>query len=88
MWLADKGCGETIERVWQASFAGAKNTKVMRKIESCGKKLTRCSRNYFGNVRKELEKKRKELAQVERLALHGRCNSADGYPKRDKFSYG
>ena len=62
MWLVDKGCGETIEGVWQASYEGAENARVLRKIESCGKELTRWSRNCFGNVRRELEKKRKELA--------------------------
>lgn len=57
MWLADKGCGETIEGVWQASYGGAENLKVIRKLENCGKELTRWIWDYFGNVQKVLEKK-------------------------------
>lgn len=63
MWLRDKGCGETVEGVWQTSYDDAKNRKVLRKLENCGKALTRWSQDCFGNIRKELEKKRKELAQ-------------------------
>lgn len=73
MWLADKGCGEVVEGVWQASVGGAEDTIVLRKIATCGKELTRWSRNCFGNIHKELEKKRKELTRVERLALQGGC---------------
>ena len=40
MWLADNGCGETVEGVWQARYDEAKNLKVIRKIENCGKELT------------------------------------------------
>ena len=42
---------------------------MLRKIENCGKELTRWNQKCFGNVRKELQKKRKELAWVEKLAL-------------------
>uniref|UniRef100_A0A7N2LQP6 Endonuclease/exonuclease/phosphatase domain-containing protein n=1 Tax=Quercus lobata TaxID=97700 RepID=A0A7N2LQP6_QUELO len=69
MWLADKECGETVEGVWQASYEEGDNRRVLRKIENCGKGLTRGSQKCFRNVRKELEKKRKELARVEKLAL-------------------
>ena len=41
MWLADKECGEVVEGVWQARMEGTENTKVLRKIETCGKELTR-----------------------------------------------
>ena len=69
MWLADKGCGETVEGVWQASFEGFVSSKVIRKIERCGKELTLWSRNKFGNIRRELVKKRKELNRAEQQAV-------------------
>lgn len=43
MWLGDKGCGKIVEGVWQASYEGAENTRVLRKIESCRNELTRWS---------------------------------------------
>ena len=72
MWLADKGCGETVEGVWQASYEGSENLKVIRKIEKCGKELTFWSRNNFGNVRRELVKKRRELNRAEQQAVRTR----------------
>lgn len=69
MWLADKGCGETVEGVWLANFEEFGNQRVLKKIEKCGKELAHWSQNCFGSVRKELDKKKKELAQVEKMAL-------------------
>ena len=69
MWLAESGCGETIEGMWRASYDEAENMRVIKKIEKCGQELTSWSRNNFGNVRRELEKKRKELTRAERLAV-------------------
>ena len=43
----------------------------MKKIETCGTELTKWSKNNFGNVRRELEKKRQLLAQAERVAING-----------------
>lgn len=59
MWLGDKGCGETIEGVWQVRYEEEGNTRVIRKVENCGKTLTKWSRDCFGNIMKELEKKKK-----------------------------
>ena len=59
MWLGDKGCGETVEGVWQINFEEAGNTRVIRKVEKCGTALTDWSKDSFGNVRKQLEKKKK-----------------------------
>ena len=50
VWLSNKGCEETIEGVWQATFDEAEDTRVIRKIEACGSKLTRWSHNHFGNI--------------------------------------
>ena len=72
MWLADKWCGETVEGVWEASYDEGDNQRMLRKIENRGKELTWWSQECFGNVRKELQKKRKELARAEELALQTR----------------
>ena len=69
MWLADKGCRETVEGMCQARYDEAENLKVIRKVENCGKELTSWSRNNFGNVRNELVKKRKDLVRAERQAV-------------------
>ena len=71
VWLSDKGCGETIENVWLATYEETKDTRVTRKIEACGVELTRWSHNNFRNIRRDLEKKRKELAQVEWVVVQG-----------------
>ena len=71
--MADKGCGEVVEGVWLASVEENDDKTVMRKIETCGKELTRWSKECFGNIRNELAKKRRELARVERQALQGGC---------------
>nr|XP_023925285.1 uncharacterized protein LOC112036686 [Quercus suber] len=72
MWLANEGCGETVEGVWQASYDGTENSKVIRKIEKSGKELINWSRSNFGNIRNELVKKRKELARAEKQAVRTR----------------
>lgn len=66
MWLLDKGCIDTVEAVWASQDFDYSDSRVVRKIEKCGKELTRWSCENFGNVRSELETKRKLLAQVER----------------------
>lgn len=40
MWLADKGCGEIVEGVWQSSYDEEANRWVLKKIENCGTELT------------------------------------------------
>ena len=53
-----------------AARVDSKGEKVIRKIDKCGKCLTKWSKTCFQNVRR-LEQKRKKLAQVERLACSG-----------------
>ncbi|KAL0001322.1 hypothetical protein SO802_015103 [Lithocarpus litseifolius] len=71
MWLADKGRGELVEEVWQASYDVIEEKKVLRKIDTCGMKLSRWSKECFGNIKHELEKKKKLLSQAERRAVQG-----------------
>jgi len=55
MWLLDKGCIDTVEAVWASQDFDYSDSWVVRKIEKCGKELTRWSYENFGNVRSELE---------------------------------
>lgn len=49
IWFVDKGCREVVEGVWQASVGGAEDTKVLRKLATCGKELNKWSQKCFGN---------------------------------------
>nr|XP_023913512.1 uncharacterized protein LOC112025077 [Quercus suber] len=59
MWLTDNGCTKTVEAVWCESSMETWDTKVIKKIDKCLIELTRWSKQHFGSVRKELEKKKK-----------------------------
>lgn len=63
MWLADKGCGEIVEGIWQVNYDVTKNKRVLKKIETCGKELTRWSRDCLGNIRKRKKKKKTILGR-------------------------
>jgi len=69
MWMIDKGCGETIEAMWTKNSLDPWDAKVLKKVDKCGHELSRWSKRSFGNVRRDLEKKRKELQQAERLSI-------------------
>ena len=69
MWLSDKGCSDTVEAVWLSSDFDFLNNRILRKIEKCGVELTKWRREKFGNVRTELEKKRRQLAEAKRSAM-------------------
>ena len=58
MWLFDLGCSRVVEAIWSSNDMVNPSTKVMRKVEKCGKELKMWNRDHFGNVRKELAKKR------------------------------
>lgn len=69
MWLFDDQCGETVEASWRVvgdgNLGGTLGTLVFKKVEKCGKDLDWWNRNCFGNVRRELEKKKLLLTQAE-----------------------
>ena len=69
MWLSDKGCSNTVEAVWLTNESDPSNKRILGKIEKCGVELTKWSREKFGNVRNELEKKRRQLAEAEKIAM-------------------
>ena len=59
MWMSDKGCSEIVEVVWKERITKPCATKVIHKVAKCAAKLTRLS----------LETKRKQLKQVEKIAI-------------------
>ena len=70
MWLAEKGCSDTVKTEWEKSKYNINGPSgIVKRIEDCGKALTKWSRNSFGSVRGELKHKRKLLAQAELEAL-------------------
>ena len=69
MWLADPSCANIIEAVWSPRSIEYPSVGVMRKIERSSKELSKWNRVHFGNVRKELQKKRKLLKEAEDQAM-------------------
>ncbi|XP_075659668.1 uncharacterized protein LOC142629542 [Castanea sativa] len=64
MWLSDKSCTETVEVVWASQDRLNPQTRVVRKIEQCGREMKGWSRKHFGNVRRELYLKRRQLGEA------------------------
>ena len=60
MWLFDPSCTEIVEVVWSSRCTDDPSVEVMKKIFKSGKDLSRWNRDHFGNVRKELGKKKKK----------------------------
>ena len=67
MWLSDNRCGETVEAAWGSMENRYGDREIMMKIEKCGKELSWWNQNCFGNVHKELEKKKHLLVLVSLL---------------------
>ncbi|XP_075659250.1 uncharacterized protein LOC142629154 [Castanea sativa] len=70
MWITDKGCSDTVEAVWRKDEDEPWDTKIITKVDNYGRELTCWSRQIFGSVKRELEKKRKQLIQAEKVAIH------------------
>ena len=62
--LSDNRCGEAIEAAWRQSFGPHLDNEVLNKVKQCGKDLEWWNRNCFGNVCRELEKKKKKKTDV------------------------
>ena len=69
--MIDKGCSDTVEAIWRKDVDESWDTKIITKIDICSRELTHWSRQIFGNVKRELEKKRKQLIQAEKIAISG-----------------
>lgn len=62
MWLSNERCFETMGASWSSIHDGTSDECILKKVEACGKDLAWWNKNIFGNVRKELEKKKAQLA--------------------------
>ena len=71
MWMSDVGCSITVEAVWREDSAESWGTRIIKKVDKCGKELESWCRKNFGNVRRELEKKRRLLVQAKVQAIRG-----------------
>ena len=72
MWLAEKRCSNTVKAKWGKCRNNNNNNiplGFVKKIEDCGKALTKWSRNSFGSIWRELKHKQKLLAQAKLEAL-------------------
>lgn len=69
MLLSNERCAETVDASWSSMQHRTIDNSILKWIETCGKNLAWWNRNIFGNVRKELEKKRAELIQAEKAAI-------------------
>ncbi|XP_075664977.1 uncharacterized protein LOC142634560 [Castanea sativa] len=74
MWLSDRGCTNVIEAVWTSYEEADPSNKVIKKIKKCGKEQQDWNQKHFGNVRRELEKKRKLLREVKEEAMRTGVN--------------
>ena len=71
MWMAEQGCGATIEAVWKKDIKATACNRVIKKIQNCGEALSKWSEISFGSVRCELKEKRKLLSKAELVASRG-----------------
>ena len=72
MWLSDVGCAELVEASWSSYSHGYGDGAIIKKVERCGRDLAWWNHNVFGNVRKELTKKKEMLVIAENEAqVHG-----------------
>ena len=63
------------------------DTKIVTKVDQCGKALTRWSKQDFGNVKREIGRKRKELAKAEERAIRGgRLKTYENFARGDKLA--
>ena len=71
MWLADRGCSDTVLRAWEISQEGNPMFKVSKKLKRCKKMLKSWSKDHFGNVKKQIAKKKERLWKAEEEAAKG-----------------
>ena len=69
MWLSDNSCGEVVEAAWRSCVTRDPNRGIIGKIDKCGKDLAWWNYNVFGNVRRELRRKREQLIEEEAVAV-------------------
>lgn len=65
---------DIVQAVWQRDSGETEALKVIKKIDKCGKELTKWSKHNFRNVRKELENKWNLWVKAELIAMNGGSN--------------
>ena len=75
MWLSDTTCGETVEAAWINSGGSDIHYNVLTKVKKYSKDLEWWNKNIFGNVRMQLEEKKKLLKHAEAEAVRGGNNN-------------
>lgn len=68
MWLLYPGYSNVVKAVWSSDVNADLSSKVMTKIGKCGKELQQWNKDHFGNVRRELARKRKLLVEAKKEA--------------------
>ena len=71
MWVKDERCEGAVHEAWDKFSATDPMGNVLIKVSHCQSHLTDWNKKVFGNVRRTLEKKRRELEQAERVAVWG-----------------
>ena len=69
MWLSNRECEDVIFSAWHSGDGLRFEDDVLKKIDKCGKQLTWWDRNVFGNVRRELERLKKQLVEAKSAAM-------------------
>ncbi|XP_075655009.1 uncharacterized protein LOC142625198 [Castanea sativa] len=71
IWLRDRRHSDTVTSAWGLPLMGATMPEAAGKIQTCGVKLTKWSKNSFGSIRKLLEERKKLLVRAEMEAAKG-----------------
>ena len=71
MWLANKGCSDTVLRAWKIQQDGTSMFKVSKKLKKCKKILKSWSKDHFGSVQRQIAKAKELLWKAEEEAAKG-----------------
>lgn len=70
-WMKDEGCARVIKSVWEGHETGSPMNTLVNKVEACSAQHKSWSRMSFGNIRRLLGKKQKELVQAKARSIAG-----------------
>ena len=71
VWLRDENCEGIIKSAWNGGNSRNLVDRLMGKVEAYKVRLKTWSRLSFGNIRRLLTQKKKELVQAENLSMAG-----------------
>nr|POE92699.1 hypothetical protein CFP56_42012 [Quercus suber] len=71
VWLRDENCEGIIKSAWNGRNSGDSVDRLLGKVEDCKVRLKSWSRLSFGNIRRLLTQKKKELVHAENLSMAG-----------------